>query len=242
MAVEENLQPNEEAIRQEELQDDFVSSQIPQNKVNVSFTLGQKVSAGVLVSVIIVILFFGFSRLKKNIEAPFDLFVNASIPKVLSEEEKELSELRNKDTDEDGLNDYDEQYIYQTSPYIQDSDSDGIDDKKEIENGSNPNCPAGQDCGIIDSGSIEVPSQQEVENVPFSQTEVFNMGGGGFSGIGGIEQPVVNEVSFVLPENLPALEIRELLRQAGMAEDVLSQITDEQLVQSYQKALLQGQN
>ena len=42
-----------------------------------------------------------------------------------------LDSLRNQDTDQDGLSDYDELYAYNTSPYLEDSDSDGILDKKE---------------------------------------------------------------------------------------------------------------
>lgn len=56
--------------------------------------------------------------------------------------------LQQQDTDLDGLSDYDELYIYKTSPYLSDSDSDGYSDFEEIKNNENPNCPAGQVCGI----------------------------------------------------------------------------------------------
>ena len=46
------------------------------------------------------------------------------------------------------MNDYVELYNSRTSPYLRDSDSDGIDDKAEIDQGTDPNCPKGQDCGL----------------------------------------------------------------------------------------------
>jgi len=58
----------------------------------------------------------------------------------------DLLGLKNKDTDQDGLSDYDELYVYKTSPYLQDSDSDGLEDKNEISSSHDPNCPEGQNC------------------------------------------------------------------------------------------------
>src|SRR5258708_2817826 len=55
--------------------------------------------------------------------------------------------MKSKDTDGDGLSDYDEVYVYHTSPYLKDSDSDGIDDKTELKRGTDPNCPEGKQCG-----------------------------------------------------------------------------------------------
>ncbi len=42
------------------------------------------------------------------------------------------------DTDEDGLNDYEELYTYQTIPTNKDTDGDGVEDGWEIENGTDP--------------------------------------------------------------------------------------------------------
>ncbi len=63
-----------------------------------------------------------------------------------NENSSSLESLRSKDTDQDGMNDYDELYVYQTSPYLADSDSDGASDKAEVDRQSDPNCPEGQSC------------------------------------------------------------------------------------------------
>lgn len=57
--------------------------------------------------------------------------------------------LQNKDTDSDGLSDYDEINVYKTSIYLKDSDSDGVDDKTEVEKGTDPNCPTGRNCSEV---------------------------------------------------------------------------------------------
>lgn len=57
-----------------------------------------------------------------------------------------LEKLRTKDTDGDGISDYDELYSTHTSPYLKDSDGDGVSDKDEITKGTDPNCPTGKVC------------------------------------------------------------------------------------------------
>lgn len=58
---------------------------------------------------------------------------------------------KNKDTDTDGLSDYDESNTYATSPYLADTDGDGILDGQEIRLGKNPLC--NEKTGIGDCGS-----------------------------------------------------------------------------------------
>ena len=73
-------------------------------------------------------------RLSKTNEAEQSVFLN------------EEARLQSIDTDRDGLNDYEELSFYETSPYLPDTDSDGIDDKVEIEQGTDPLCAKGELC------------------------------------------------------------------------------------------------
>jgi hypothetical protein len=83
-------------------------------------------------------------------------------------EGSEAEALKNKDTDNDGLSDYDEVYIYKTSPYLKDTDSDGYDDKVEVTTGNDPLCAKGQTCGVkINSavGETTATNQPTVEQI-----------------------------------------------------------------------------
>jgi hypothetical protein len=63
--------------------------------------------------------------------------------------------LQKIDTDQDGLNDYEELEFYKTSPYLPDTDSDGVDDKTEITKGTDPLCPEGKNCGVAVTGATK---------------------------------------------------------------------------------------
>ena len=66
--------------------------------------------------------------------------------KALDLSEKNPAELKKADTDADKINDFEELYVYETSPYLADSDSDGIDDFDEIANHTDPTCAEGKNC------------------------------------------------------------------------------------------------
>ena len=164
------------------------------------------------------ILFFGFfglifSILRFNglIQAPYlttlvktPLTVNLN----LSAQEDVLG-LSTRDTDQDGLSDFDEINIYQSSPYLKDSDSDGIDDQREVARGSNPVCPEGQDCFGFNDLRFDVSAQAPGPSLQLGET--------------------------VLTGEASASQVRQLLRQAGMSEELLSQLTDEELIAAYQE-------
>lgn len=63
--------------------------------------------------------------------------------------EVSLAELKNKDTDGDGLSDFTELYQTRTSIFLEDTDSDGISDAEEIRQGNDPLCPQGEDCSLL---------------------------------------------------------------------------------------------
>jgi len=120
--------------------------------------------------------------------------------------------LKTIDTDKDGLSNYDELYVYNTSPYLEDTDSDSILDKKEIEQNSDPNCPKGQTCfspEVSDSGA-SIPIFQDLP----------------LSGTGSAEERAL--AGTATPD-----EIREILLQAGMSKEEVEQLSDETIKELY---------
>jgi len=103
-----------------------------------------------LVILAIFVVYLGFRQMGNNLKTPFALFAlkYSSGGEVEQTANQQLAELKTKDTDKDGLLDYDELYIYNTSPYLPDSDSDGLTDKQEVDAGTDPNCPKGQSCYV----------------------------------------------------------------------------------------------
>lgn len=96
-----------------------------------------------------VALFFALALFWFNLSNPFSVIIakgEASRKKLAEQQKAELLALQTRDTDRDGLVDYLETDKYKTSPYLPDSDSDGLTDKEEIDRGSDPNCPEGQTC------------------------------------------------------------------------------------------------
>ncbi|MFA5021370.1 MAG: hypothetical protein WC517_04950 [Patescibacteria group bacterium] len=123
-------------------------------------------------------------------------------------QQAELAILQSKDTDKDGLSDYDETNKYDSSPYLKDSDGDGVDDKAEVDRGTDPNCPEGQNC--FSSGDQSASS----DSVPSMQTAVGN--------------PTVT---------ITADYIRQIMKQNGATDEQLSLLTDDELMAEYKSYL-----
>lgn len=115
-------------------------------------------------------------QISSSISSPFAIKktnktnnANASVSQV--SQTPVIENLRELDTDLDGLSDYDELYRYETSPYIADSDSDKISDKIEVDQGTNPNCAEGQTCGRQDVADLVNADEQltNLENMSVEQ-------------------------------------------------------------------------
>src|SRR3990167_3984046 len=126
-------------------------------------SIEQKVAFGLLMFLGLGGVVFGFQSFGANMQRPIqkqmlDLYTDEQYLTQDQRDEQEREASKTKDTDTDGLVDYDELYVYKTSPYIVDSDSDGFDDKQEVYSGNNPNCPTGKDCGLV-TGSAEAVAE-----------------------------------------------------------------------------------
>ena len=133
------------------------------------------------------------------------------------------ADLKNKDTDGDSLSDWDELNVYKTSPYLEDSDGDGTKDGDEIKAGADPNCPEGKTC------STTVPSGENTQasNTPSLLT-------GNQLDLSSVSSSDVELQALIQGESDPG-KIRKLLLDAGMDKNVLSQISDADLVSSYRE-------
>jgi hypothetical protein len=177
-------------------------------------------------------LVLGVMNMNHTISTPMQADLNATqaltdaVNGVNANTNADIEALKNKDTDLDGLSDYDELYVYHTSPYIKDSDSDGIPDGVEVKNGTDPNCPEGQDCSVpapIVSNSTSLNANAPDGTTPSPTPDVA---------AGTVPTATVSD----------AAQIRQLLKDQGLTDDVLSTIDDQTLVQMYNDSAASVQN
>jgi hypothetical protein len=133
-------------------------------------------------------------------------------------EQEQIEAMKTKDTDGDTLNDFEETYVYKTSPYLSDSDSDGTDDSTELRAGEDPNCPKGKNC--IESGLAAAQSPAVAAASSTAQ----------------IEEDAMKQLLNPTPA-----QIRALLIQNGVKESDLSGIDDATLLTLYQQSLQEVQ-
>jgi hypothetical protein len=186
-------------------------------------------------SVCCLFLFFGgISQLRSYVRKPF-LVSHRNLADAIrirtqtyQNDEKQARELQLKDTDRDGISDYDEQYVYRTSPYLPDSDSDGLSDSEEIAAGEDPNCPQGKNCLDIQTAVPETP------------TSTLELGAG--TSLAGIQAAVSAQQSGVdtfianpkPPDSMTAAETREYIRAHQLLPaDQLAELPDEAIMQAY---------
>lgn len=179
---------------------------------------------GILSIVGIGVLGFSAAYLRLRITGPF--FVPLSAVKQSTQQYNDLMaqnnqdlELRKKDTDRDGLNDYSELKVYKTSPYLADSDSDGLTDALEIAQGQDPNCPKGQQC---------------IQGLNANRTTTSTNGDLLTESTNPVEQFIASAPD---PKTLTAAQKREYLKQTGyVTDDELNGLPDGQIDEVYQAA------
>lgn len=165
----------------------------------------QKIGFVLLLCFVILAVGLGILQIRNTMYAPFAL--NNSVPPDIKDKVNDEMSLQYRDTDLDGLNDFDELYVYSTSPYLADTDSDGLTDKQEIDAGKDPNCAEGQQC---------VPE----ETAPLATVS---------STMGTAVDPGAppSDVNEMLKN--PA-QLRQMLLQAGMDKKVLDSYSDAELL------------
>lgn len=144
-------------------------------------------------------------------------------------------DLKAVDTDADGLKDYDEINVYKTSPYLEDTDSDGLSDKQEVEQGTSPTCPQGKNCGAMEQIKVGTSTQTNLLpatslptlDIPLDTNDL------------GFDQ---NALQGVLSGVADAATLRQLLISSGVNQAELNQISDADLLKSYQETLKKQNN
>ncbi len=181
----------------------------------------------------------------------------------------QLNALKQKDTDGDGLSDYDELFSYHTSPYLKDSDGDGVPDSQEVDKGSDPNCPQGKICSSftlltspVDANGNLTPAflRQALKDAGVPQAQLDKTDDATllkiYQSVVG-QAPVTNtnqvatntnntqntNVSSSLSQftNLSAADIRQLLIKNGVDQSVLNSVDDATLKQIFQQAYQSNQ-
>lgn len=194
-------------------------------------TLTSEQRAGFVIVAVtsVMALVVGVFYMARTLHKPFDISYTG--PLFLSGSEKralEVDQQKTKDTDSDGLTDYDELYIHRSSPYLKDTDGDGISDVAEVN--------LDETKSIIGS-----PDGSDTPEIADGITDLF---GAGFyvstPGVDSINQATaggqVEDLSKVTPGFL-----RDALRAQGATEEQLRYVTDQQLMERYLDALKQYQ-
>jgi hypothetical protein len=174
------------------------------------------------------ILILWAASMKNNIYKPFADKPSSSLESTCPNgncSAAEAEKTKNQDTDGDGLTDWDELNVYFTSPYLEDSDSDGTNDGVEVQNNQDPNCPKGQDCGSVAADASPVSATDGLSEIFLNQEQVNSN---------------QEELSKLFSGQADATTIRQLLKEAGASDDILSKISDQELV-DYYSSVLQGE-
>jgi len=177
----------------------------------------QKISALILGVCGLLTVVLAVVHVRGQLTAPF------MVPKTLAiaaqktldaqtDDVAQMEKLKTTDTDHDGLSDYDELYVYHTSPYLPDTDSDGIPDLIEIARGTDPNCPKGEACtAAADLMPVTATSSgfQDLLNTPLIPQGLQNAAlGTNASSVAGVESFLTSPPT---PESMTPAQIRTYL-------------------------------
>ena len=160
-------------------------------------------------------------QLNFRLSSPFRVPGEANV--VLDEEAAAFEKLLlNNDTDGDGLTDYEENSLYNTSAYLADTDGDGLSDRVEIEQGSDPLCAPGQACN--NSDVIVINDDPAVSNLNTEEEIV------------GINDNMLQDM---MTGQANAQQLRVLLLESGADAQMLEQLSDDDLLAAYKEMLNQ---
>jgi hypothetical protein len=208
-----------------------------------SLTRDQQLALGILAICGVAVFFLSVLTMYDRIRAPFYVPNNAykktqEILAKLNEDDTKLERSKTKDTDRDGLTDYQELNTYHTSPYLPDTDSDGAPDAVEIARGTNPTCPEGKPCtqamDVVVKASTSTSGFEEflqTTKIPVAPMQALL---GGASSTQGANDFLLNAPD---PSTLSTDQIASYLVQRNLVtQEQLDALTPQQVKEVYQAA------
>lgn len=208
----------------EEARDNFESGSKPRKSLDTN----QKIALFGLGVLMIVVLIFWSSQFKKNLAINVgenSRQANELCPNGNCSDANNSDSLKLKDTDKDGLSDWDELYLHKTSPYLLDSDGDGTSDYEELMREQDPNCPAGSIC----AGEESVDQPAEPEDILIAPGKI-----GENKNSDQLNQKDLNDI---MSGKTEADQVRQMLLEYGMDKALLDQISDVDLLETYNQTL-----
>lgn len=206
---------------------------MPENKLQSGLNTQQKTGFVFLLIFSLLAIGLGILQMRNNIFGPFIVRAPQNVDQA-SFLLDETSRLQRIDTDHDKINDYEELNFYSTSPYLPDSDSDGIDDWEEIQAGEDPLCPKGQSC----TTEFEAVSEGEEETYIGSELAKDQVLPSDIVGDAGGKVLVESGILDLESISQDPQKLREMLLGTGnITEEQLAGISDEQLVDVFKEVL-----
>lgn len=198
---------------------------MPKSSEQTNITSGQKTGVAFLSVFCILAVGMAFLQFKTAIYGPFALRNKSGGVEQAQIVLDETIRLQRIDTDQDGLNDFEELHFYETSPYLPDTDSDTRSDKREVDEGTDPLCPQGEICGGATGGAAG-GAESDVK----------------IGGLGEVFEPPKESTSPDLQALLgDPVKLRELLASSGnISEEELKGISDEELIAITEQSLKQA--
>lgn len=190
------------------------------------FSREQKVGYAVVIGCGVLAVALGFVYMGTHLNAPFKITYEGS--RILTNEQRDDEKIalqKQSDTDGDTVSDYDEIYVYRSSPYLNDTDSDGLLDNAEINGGSDPACATGDTCEN-DADDINLGAPVLGDYADQAAKDAADA------------EAIIAQVKASLTTATPA-EIRLMLIESGAAETEVAAMTDEEVSALYTQIISQ---
>lgn len=148
----------------------------------------------------------------------------ASYVEIMESKDYDFSDtesLKLRDSDNDGLNDYQEIYIYQSSAFLEDTDGDKLSDATEVKNGTDPLCAEGDVCGVDNTEKDLAQKDALIESTYVAEDL----------------SALMEDLSSIDITQMDPAELREALLANGVSASEIDGLSDEEIIQLYQMAL-----